>query len=41
MDPEAMAVEDHAHRVDQKWAIVGDEHQDRALGLPPVAFEVR
>jgi hypothetical protein len=40
MDAESVAVEHHAHAVDEEWHVVGHEHEDRALGLPAVAFEV-
>ena len=40
VDTELVAIEHHSHAVDQKRHVVGDEHQDRAFGLPAVSFEI-
>ena len=41
VDAEVVAVEHHAHAVDEERHVVGDEHQDRAFGLPTVALQIR
>ncbi len=41
VDVELVAVEHHAHAVDQELHVVGDEHQDRVFRLPTVALQVR
>ena len=41
VDAEVVAVEHHPHRVDEERDVVGDEHQHRALGAPPVTVGLR
>jgi hypothetical protein len=40
VDDDAVAVEDHAHRVDQEWSVIGDDQGDRTVGVPAVPIAI-
>ena len=41
MDAKLVAVKNQPNRVDEKRHVTGDEQQDRPIGLPTVAFDLR
>jgi hypothetical protein len=40
VDDDPVAVEDHAHRVDQERGVIGDDQGDRTVGVPAVPIAI-